>query len=204
MDTMFLKNAEPALTLLASRWWTLVVRGVAALLFGIATLFVPGVSLTALVLIWGGYAIVDGAFNLMLAMNRGRSGERWGWFLLEGILSVAAGVLTFLWPAITAVVLLVVIATWAVLTGVMEIATAAWMRRVIRNDWLLALSGVLSVVFGVLLFARPAAGALAVAWLIGCYAIAFGALLLALGVRLYRLGHPHDRAIPTGGTPTPA
>lgn len=171
---------------LAARWWAPVVRGVAAILFGVLAFVVPGASLAALVILWGAYAIVDGGFAIALAAQRGAAGGRWGWFLFEGLVSIAAGVATFVWPQITALALLYVIAVWAVITGVAEIAAAIALRRVISGEWLLALSGVLSIVFGVLLFGHPGAGALAVVWTIGGYAIAFGVLLVGLGIRLHR------------------
>ena len=186
------------------RWWSFVVRGVVAILFGVLALAMPGTSLLALVLAWGAYTIVDGVFTLMLALQRGRAGERWGWFLVEGIVAIAAGVLTFAWPAITGLVLLIVIAVRAVVAGVAEVVAAIRLRRVIRHEWLLAASGVLSVAFGLLLLVYPGAGALAVAWLIGSYAIVFGVLLTGLGLRLYRWHRAGDRQLPTGGLPTAA
>jgi uncharacterized membrane protein HdeD (DUF308 family) len=165
-------------------------------------LAMPGTSLLALVLAWGAYAIVDGVFALMLALQRGRVGERWGWFLVEGIVGIAAGVMTLAWPAITGLVLLILIAVRAVVAGVVEVAAAIQLRQVIRNEWLLAAGGVLSVAFGVLLLVYPAAGALAVAWLIGSYAILFGVLLTGLGLRLHRWHRAGERHLPTGGLPT--
>lgn len=168
------------------KWWTLVVRGLAAISFGILTFAKPSISLLALVTLWGAYAIVDGLFSVVLSIRGARIVPGWGWFLAEGLVSIAAGVVTFLWPGITALVLLVVIAVWAVLTGIAELATAIWLRRHLRGEWLLAASGVLSIVFGVLLGMNPGQGALAVTWLIGVYTVLFGALLVALGVRLHR------------------
>lgn len=190
---------------LAERWWTLVVRGIAAILFGVLALFVPGSSLFALVLLWGAYALVEGAFNLALAFRRAGSGRTWGWFVLEGLLSVGAGVLTFLWPAITAMILVTIIGLWGVFTGVVEIVAAIRLRRVIENEWLLVTSGVLSLAFGVLLFVFPGPGALALVWLIGAYALVFGGLLVALGLRLKsRWRGPRERHVPTHGAPRPA
>jgi len=189
---------------LAERWWTFVIRGVAAVLFGIVAIAVPGSSLRALVILWGAYAIVDGVFALMLAAQRGRSGLSWGWLLFEGIVGIGAGVATFFWPTITALVLLTVIAVWAVLTGIAEIATAIQLRRLITGEWLLATSGVLSIAFGILLLLRPGAGALALVWLIGAYAIVFGVLLIGLGLRLNQWRRAGERPIPTSGAPTAA
>jgi uncharacterized membrane protein HdeD (DUF308 family) len=167
-----------------SNRWALVLRGLVALLFGIVTFVWPEVSLTALVFLFGAYALADGLFTAVAAF-RAPEGYRYWWaLLLEGVFGVAAGVLAFVWPGITALVLLYLIAAWAVVTGVFEIAAAVRLRRLISGEWLLALGGVLSVLFGVMLMAWPGAGALAVLWLIGAYAILFGALLMALGFRL--------------------
>jgi uncharacterized membrane protein HdeD (DUF308 family) len=199
-------SAEKALDLnaIVPRWWAIVIRGVAAILFGVLTFVAPRESLLVLVLFWGAYALMDGVFNLVLAVRGARVLRGWGWLLFEALVSIAAGVITFVWPAITAIGLLVVIAVWAVLTGVAEIATAIRIRRLVRGEWLLALSGILSIVFGVLLLARPQAGALAVTWIIGAYAILFGLLLVGLGVRVHRWVKFAEPLIPTGGTPTHA
>lgn len=182
---------------LAERWWAPVVRGVAAILAGIVILALPRESLYALVFVWGAYAIIDGIFNFTLAARSGRAGERWGWFLVEGAISVAAGVLAFVYPRITAVALLYVIAFWAVLTGIAEIAAAIELRKIIRQEWLLALAGILSIAFGVILFMRPGVGALAVVGVIGTYCILFGVVLVALGLKLRGWSHPRGRTVPT-------
>lgn len=181
---------------LAERWWVLEIRGVAAILFGILAIVAPGTSLLALLILWGAYALVDGVFNLILAARRGRAGQSWGWLVFEGIVSIGAGVLTFAWPGMTALILLVVIAVWAVLTGIAKIATAIRIRRQVSGEWMLAVSGVLSILFGVFLLLSPGAGALALVWVIGAYAIIFGALLIGLGLRLHRWGRSLAR--PTG------
>lgn len=196
--------ASPNVGALAARWWVLVVRGIAAILFGIVALVAPGPSLLALVMFWGAYALVDGIFNLANAVRGAHAGRRWGWLLFEGLVSIGAGVLTFAWPRITALALLTLIAVWALLTGIAEIAAAIRLRRQIRGEWLLATGGVLSIVFGVLLLASPGAGALALVWMIGGYAILFGVTLFALGLRLNRWSRAVGRPFPAGGTPTPA
>ena len=184
-----------------ARWWALVIRGLAAIAFGVLTFVNPSISLLALVIFWGAYAIVDGVFGIVLSIRGARIVPGWGWLLAEGIASIAAGAVTFLWPGITALVLLYVIATWAVLTGIAEIATAVRLRRQVRGEWMLAASGVLSIAFGVVLAIRPLAGALAVMWLIGLYAILFGGLLVGLGFRLRRwqetAHHPSPERAPT-------
>jgi uncharacterized membrane protein HdeD (DUF308 family) len=193
--------ANPSINQLADRWWTQVIRGAAAILFGILTFAAPVISLVALVAMWGAYALIDGVFNLVTAFRGARAGQRWGWLLFEGVISIAAGVVTFAWPGITALALLVVISAWAVLTGVAEIATAVRLRKQIEGEWLLGLSGVLSIGFGVLLFLFPGPGALALLWMIGAYAIVFGALLTGLGLRLRSWRRATGRPFPSGGTP---
>lgn len=196
--------AGPILANLGQRWWAAVLRGIVAIIFGIIALARPGLALAVLITVWGVYAIADGVFNFILAARSGRAGGRWGWFLFEGLVSIAAGVVTFAWPGLTALVLLYVIAAWAIVTGISEIAAAIRLRHFIRNEFLLGLAGALSVAFGIILFSRPGAGAIALLWLIGVYAVAFGLLLIGLGIRMYRWSHPRERAVPPGGVPTPA
>jgi uncharacterized membrane protein HdeD (DUF308 family) len=168
-------------------WRALVIRGVAALLFGILALAWPGITLTALVLLYGAYALVDGAGALAAVLAQAPEAEgRRGPMAALGIVSIGAGIVTFVWPGITALVLLYVIAAWAVVTGAIEIAAAIHLRRVIEGEWRLAVAGVLSVLFGLVLVVAPVAGALAITWLIGVYAVAFGALTIAAGLELRR------------------
>jgi uncharacterized membrane protein HdeD (DUF308 family) len=170
----------------------------AGIVFGIITFFAPGISLAALVLLFGAYALMDGVLAIVSAVRR-RGADRWWLLLLEGLVGIGAGVLTFLWPAITAIVLLYVIAAWALVTGVFEIAAAIRLRKAITGEWLLALSGIFSVALGVLLVLFPGPGALAVVIWIGAYAFVFGALLFALGLRLRGLGSPRTRGEPAHG-----
>lgn len=173
-----------AVVILAHNWWALAVRGAIAILFGIFVFLWPGISLTALVLVFAAFAFADGVLAIVAGMRSlGRHG-RWGTLLLEGLLGIAIAVVTVLWPAVTALALLLLIAAWAVVTGILEVAAAIRLRREIRGEWLLALAGVASIAFGVLLALNPGAGALAVLWLIAAYAVVFGVLLLALGLRL--------------------
>jgi uncharacterized membrane protein HdeD (DUF308 family) len=189
---------------LATRWWTLTIRGVAAILFGILTFLFPGSSLFALVILFGAYALVDGIFNLVLAMRQFQGRSRWGWLIFEGIVSILAGLAAFAWPAITAIALLSLIAAWAIITGVAEIIAAIRLRKQIKGEWMLALAGILSITFGVLMLLFPAAGALAVVYWIGAYAIVFGGLLVGLSLRLRAWGREPSHRIPSEGAPAAA
>ena len=166
---------------LARNWWALALRGLAAVLFGLLTFFVPGITLVTLVLLFGAYAMVDGIFNV-IAFFRVLS-HHWA-LLIEGLIGIAAGIVTFAWPAITAIALLYVIAFWAIFTGIFEIIAGIRLRKAIRNEWLLLLIGVLSLLFGILILLAPGAGALAIILWIGAYALLFGVVLLALAFRL--------------------
>jgi uncharacterized membrane protein HdeD (DUF308 family) len=192
MSSVFLDGTLEALT---ERWWVPVLRGIAAILFGTLALIMPSVGLLALVIIWGTYAIANGVLALVVATSAERAGTRFGWYIFEGLVSIAAGVLTFAYPGITGFALLMIIAVWAVVTGAIEIGAAIQLRRVMRGEWLLGLAGLLSIAFGVLMFVHPGAGALAITWLIGAYAIFFGVLQVSLGMKLHHLGRDHDRRI---------
>lgn len=179
-----------------SSWWALVLRGLAAIAFGVLAFVWPQITLTALVFLWGAYALVDGAFAIAAGIKSHGESKRWWVLLLEGILGVAAGLVAFFIPGITALVLLIVIAAWAIVTGAFEIAAAIQLRKYIKGEWLLALAGVASILFGLVLLFNPAAGALALVWLIGAYAIVFGVLMIVLGVRLHSMVRSADRMSP--------
>src|ERR1700693_3932175 len=147
------------LQILARRWWALALRGGIAVLFGLLTFFIPGVTLISLVLLFGFYAILDGVFDIVSAIKA--PGHHWP-LLVEGIVGILAGILTFLWPGITAMVLLYLIAFWAIFTGVLEIVAGIRLRAVIANESLLILMGVVSILFGLFILIFPGAGALAI------------------------------------------
>jgi uncharacterized membrane protein HdeD (DUF308 family) len=174
------------LGLLTRNWWALALRGVIAILFGLAALAWPALTLLALVVLFGLYVLADGILAVITGFAE--RGKGWGWLLLEGLLLLAIGVAVFRWPGVTAVTLLFLIAARAVVVGVLEIATAVELRRELQGEWLLAFNGVVSILFGVLIVAVPTAGALAVVWLIGLYAIVFGVLMIALAFRLKSWG----------------
>ena len=171
------------LHLLARHWWALALRGVFAVLFGLLTFFIPGITLLTLVLLFGAYAILDGIFDIVSAVRA--PGHHWP-LILEGVVGIIIGILTFLWPGITTMVLLYLIAFWAIFTGILEIVAGIRLREVIANEWLLILMGVLSVLFGFLILIFPGAGALAIVIWIGAYALLFGIMLIALAFLLRR------------------
>ncbi len=183
---------------LARNWWAIVLRGIFAVLFGLGTFFWPGITLAVLVLLYGGYLFVDGIFAILWALAKRHEGSfSWEVFLV-GLASLAAGVLTLLWPRVTAIALLYLIAAWAIVRGIFEILAAFHLRRELRNEWLLALNGALSVLLGVVLIVAPGAGALAVLWLIGSFAIVVGILMIALGFRLKGLKDAGARRLAYG------
>jgi uncharacterized membrane protein HdeD (DUF308 family) len=173
---------------LSQRWWVLLLRGVAAIAFGVLAFIWPGLTLLGLALVWGAYAFIDGILSLSLAITirDGGAPQRW-WMAIVGVLGMLAGVAAFAAPLGVALVLLMFIAAWAIMIGLLQIWGAVRLRREISGEWMLVLSGVLSVAFGVLLFARPAAGALTVVWLIASYAILAGALYVGLAFRMRSL-----------------
>jgi uncharacterized membrane protein HdeD (DUF308 family) len=180
---------------------SLAIRGAAAVLFGLITLIWPGLTLTALILLFGALALIDGVSMLVAAFTSGsHDGTSKALVVLVGLAGVAAGIITFLWPDITALALLFVVAGWAFVTGVLEIVAAVRLRRELRGEWLLAVVGVLSVLFAVLLVITPGAGALVITWLIGWYAVFAGVMRLALAWRLRQLdprtgGRPFSRTV---------
>lgn len=171
-------------TLLARNWWTLALRGAIAILFGIAVFVLPGISLALLVALFGAFAIIGGVFALIAALRGRGAGPQMWILLLQGLIGIFIGVFVFLEPVRAGVILVYLIAAWAIISGVFEILAAIALRKEIQNEWLLAAAGVASLLFGLLLAVRPVAGALAILWVIGAYAISFGIILLVLAFRL--------------------
>ena len=167
----------------AKNWWLLLLRGIAAIIFGLLAFAWPGLTLVTLILIYGAYALVDGVLAVIAAITGGAPGPRW-WLAIIGLLGISAGLLTFLMPGVTAMVLLFFIAGWAIATGVFQIIGAIQLRKEIDNEWLLILGGVISVLFGIGVLVAPGAGALALVWVIGFYAVIEGVLFVAFAFRL--------------------
>ena len=171
---------------LAREWWLVALRGLISIAFGIVAFVWPGITLFALVLLFGAYLLVDGIVALAQAIRFRHERERWPMLLLEAILGIVVGIVAFLWPGITALAWLFTIAAWAVVTGILEIVLAVRLRKVITGEWFIALTGVLSIALGIVLALLPLAGLVAWVWVIGSYAIVFGVLLIAAAFRLRR------------------
>ena len=165
----------------------MLLRGAAAILFGLVAIIWPGITVTVLVIFFGAYALVDGAFSIGAAIVGGEARvPRW-LLVLEGVLGIGVGVVALLWPGLTAVTLLYIIAAWAIITGVMEVVEAIRLRNMIDNEWFLGIAGVLSIILGIVFFTFPIAAIATVAIVAGVYAIFFGALLIVLSFRLRSL-----------------
>lgn len=169
-------------------WWVVVLRGILAIGFGILALVWPDITLLTMLILFGAFALVDGVSNLIYAFDaRGEGRSPW-FFVVQGLLGIAAGFVIVAWPDISALTLLYLIAAWAIITGLFEITAAVELRKVVGNEWMLGIAGVGSVLFGVLTMIFPGDGATALAWLIGIYALAFGTMLVLLGWRLRAWG----------------
>lgn len=185
MPTFAEQNLAAAL---GRNWWLLLLRGLVAIVFALLTWAQPGVSLAALVLVFGIYVLADGLLGVWSAIAKRRDNRHWWLLLLWGLVGIVVGVMTFIMPGITGLVLLMYIAAWAVITGLLQIVAAIRLRKEIKGEWLMILSGLVSVAFGVLLFLQPGAGALAVAWIIAAYAFIFGVLMVLLAFKVRKLG----------------
>ena len=177
--------ALPMLHELARNWWLFLIKGICAIIFGVLAFVWPGITMVTLVLLYGAFALTDGAFAIAAAIKGGAPAPRW-WLAVVGIVGIGAGLFTLMWPGITGIVLLMFIAAWAIVTGIMEIVGAIRLRKEIDDEWYLIASGVLSVLFGLLLLARPETGALSLIFVIGAFAIFFGALQVSFALRLRR------------------
>jgi len=170
---------------LARAWWLVLVRGIVAIVFGILALFWPGITLLVLVIFFGAYAIVDGVFSIFSAFRHDTRSRAWAIF--SGIIGILAGLVALIWPGITSLALLYVIAFWAILHGIAEIVGGIQLRKVIDNEWALILGGVLSVIFGAMLFLWPGAGMLGLVWLIAIFAVIYGIVMVVLSFRVKKL-----------------
>ncbi|HEY0453587.1 HdeD family acid-resistance protein [Actinophytocola sp.] len=172
------------LELLSRRWHLVVLRGVVAVVFGVIAIAWPEITVLALAMLWGVYTLLDGITSIAMGMGAGT--DR-GYLIFLGVLGIAAGIVALLWPQITVIVLLVVIAAWAIFAGVGQLAAAIRLRKVIRNEWFLALSGAIALVLGILLIVQPTEGAIALVIAIATFAVVWGVVLIVLGLRLRKL-----------------
>jgi uncharacterized membrane protein HdeD (DUF308 family) len=182
--------------MLADNWWIVALRGVLAILFGIAAFAVPGATMLALVLVFAAYSLVDGIFGVMLAVHGARTHERWRLLLLNGLLGIAIGIAAVLWPGITLLVFVLLVAAWALLSGGLLFG-AALSLHISHGRWLLVFGAIVSLLYGLLLFASPLIGALVLTWWLGAYALVFGCTLIGLAFRLRRHRGEH---VPAGMT----
>jgi uncharacterized membrane protein HdeD (DUF308 family) len=181
---------------LARNWWLIAIRGALAVVIGVIAFAAPAATMLSLVLLFSAYMFVDGIFAIVAAVRAARSGERWGWLTLGGIVSIATAILAVLWPGLTIVAYVLLVAAWAIVTGVLMLA-AAFRLNLDHGRWWLVLGGVASVVYGALLVIAPLIGALVLTWWFGAYALVFGVMLLVLAFRLraHRDEHPNAAGI---------
>ena len=172
---------------LQRNWWALLLRGVAAILLAIVTFAVPGVTIAILVTIFGIYALIDGVLAIVSAVRAARGHRPWGAFVLEGVVGILVGLYAIALPVYAAAAFVSVLAFWALITGVFEIVAAFRLRRHMEGEWVLILSGIVSILFGILLLAAPIAGAVVLVWFLAGYGLIFGCLLIFLALRVRRL-----------------
>jgi uncharacterized membrane protein HdeD (DUF308 family) len=174
----------PALHALARNWWMMLVRGIAAVAFGVLAFMWPGLTLFVLIALFAAYALFDGLVALFAAVSgRNQEASTW-WLVVVGLLGIVVAAVTFFWPGVTALVLIMFIGAWALVRGVFEVIAAFQLRKELDSAWLLGLSGAISIVFGAAMLMAPGAGALALVWLIDAYAILFGLILIVLSFRV--------------------
>lgn len=179
---------------LARNWWVLLIRGVLGIVFGVVALANPVMTLGVLVMLFAAYVIVDGIFSIVMSLTAPRAYRGWGWLLFSGMAGIIIGAFTFLWPGITAVLLLYWILAWFVVTGIFQVAAGIRLRKAIAGEFWVILGGLLSIAIGVYLMANPAVGALAVLWMIASFAILFGLLMIVAAVRLRTFREGGDRS----------
>lgn len=178
---------EHLVRVMANHWWVPLLRGIAAILFGLLALVWPGLTVYVLLVAFGVYAVIDGVMAIIISFRRRSFDENWWAWLVEGLLSLIIGVMAMAWPKTAALALIIWMAAWAIVAGVFRIVEAIRLRREIDGEWMLILSGLLSVLWGALMIYLPAAGLLSIAWLIGSFAIAIGVTMIVLAFRLRRI-----------------
>jgi len=180
---------------LADSWWAVGLRGVLGILFGLICLLTPGVAVEVFVILFAAYMLVDGVFAIASGIKAARNGERWGLLILEGIVDLAAGAVAVLWPAITLVALIWLVAVWAIVSGALMLG-AAFTLNLDHGRWWLALGGIASLIFGILLVIEPLVGAVVLTMWIGAYALVFGIFLLILAFQLHARKEEREHKAP--------
>ena len=186
--------AMPHISELTSNWWAIALRGVVAILFALVTFTMPGLTVSAILALIGAYMLVEGVLAIVASIRGMKEHDRWGWMLIEGIVSIVAGLIVFLMPNTSAVALVWLIAAWAIITGVLEIAAAIHLRKMISNEWTLILAGVLSILLGVFVAARPGIALVVLVTWIGVWALIWGVVQLMLAFRVRKWSHELEHA----------
>jgi uncharacterized membrane protein HdeD (DUF308 family) len=180
---------------LSKVWWAFLIRGIVAILFGLMLWFRPGLSLAALVMFFGAWMLVDGVFTIFSSIANRKANADWGWMLVGGIMSALLGVLTLRAPGLTAIVLILYIAVWAIMLGIGQIALGWRIRKEIEDEWMLFLGGTLALLFGISILWNPGAGAFGILWMIAFFSVLFGLSLVILSFRLKGLVGKLDKAV---------
>ena len=188
----------PQVSGLTSNWWALALRGAVSILLGLVAFTMPGITVTALVYVFGLYVFVEGVLAIMAALRGIREHDRWGWMLIEGIVCIVAAVAAFMMPGVGALAIVYLVAAWAIVTGALEIAAGIKLRKIIDNEWLLIIAGVLSLALGIYVLMRPGVGLLLLVTWVGVYALFAGILMLMLSFKIRKWSHEHPYE---GGAP---
>jgi uncharacterized membrane protein HdeD (DUF308 family) len=165
-------------------WWSFLIRGILATLFGVVAIVIPGLTLEFLAILLAAFLVADGVLSFIVSFRGRHLGPRWGFLLFEGLVGVSLGLFTLVWPGVTVLAIVLIIGFWALITGVVEILAAVKLRDEVEGEWLLGLGGILSILFSIVLFTNPGVGAVAMVWVIGVYTILFGTSMIFLGIRL--------------------
>jgi len=189
----FSPRRELLAALLARNWWAIGLRGALAIVFGLIALFLPGATMLSLVIVFAVYAFADGVFGVVSAVRAGQSGRRWGLLAFEGLVNMGVGVIAVLWPGITVVAFVLLVAVWAMMTGALELA-AAFRLGTEDGRWWLVVGGLVSLLYGALLLVAPMLGAVVLTWWLGAYALIFGVALVVLAFKLKAKLDQHQRA----------
>ena len=193
-------HMEAMSTLLAQNWWAVALRAVFAILFGLIALFVPGATILSLVLFFSAYMVVDGVFGIIAAVRAASQHQRWGLLVLEGLADIFVGVVAFLWPGLTVLTFVILMAAWSIVTGVLMTMAAFKLNPTYGRGWMI-FSGVVSVLFGIALALSPLVGAVVLTWWLGAYALVFGISLLVVAFKLR--SHKDDATTTGTGTAVP-